>query len=886
MQFQICNSGEVWTSVSRAEARRIAHKRTGALAAMIRHARKAQKQEAREYRRAERELQAELREADRRNRALWKRIRVKPELKPKAAIERKPQAHRPTRSCWLAGASQLPRYSGQIFDRMGRAGIFFRVRYYGHSTKAGVGRRSTLYIWAGAHETDDGRIMFASNVGENAEEAVAALEAVELFNREAQAGAKLLFHAIANVPYQLFEMHDGIERMFEIGQRFAEEQFGSRDLPFALALHPPSEEGDQRNWHLHIIFSTRPLVRTGDHEWDIGRMMRREIDSPDAFEEMRHLYAHVQTEVAQEAGFNITYTALSNAERGLPNAPQKHLGSARTARVRRGEMDQVNESNWETVLAGEAGLLDEQLRHAQERAMADQALLDRVQDRAAPIIAAATNGPGLGIAALDHHVGSIANLSSSGTALDIDHPAEAPVLAIANLQPRDRVIADVVSLRQLQLFEHGGARGTSLSRSATRGTEWSIGVPRAPSGIITDEVPPPPVPSLPVVRARGHQIAATPMLAMESARIVSSALSLGGARVIAGETKTSSAMSPSWAAMRAAAPEISLSLGRDDNPPKCSSDVAKIAAVLAGAVSDREMNDLDRLFAEQRARVEAQRERTRRNRVAKERAEIERARKAEAERREREDAERQHEAEIFARVEQEQQAAPADTKPVEEGAEIPASRADTREARLAALRDRDDWVADGEDGLSVTEEARRAAGLTVAEMRSEPGQRVLRVVADSQMKRLEPVLDDIASPPAVRAEHGDPVLDERFDPALRTDFHRWAASPDFRSFAVTVWPRLAVGGISSGPARDRGEPLRPVAQEAVAPLPTTERRRMLAQAAGLRETLMSGWDAIRPLITPPSAEPRERAFAPEAERQPGPQRPASRSAIDPRGIDR
>lgn len=345
MQFQICNSGEIWTSVSAAEAHRIVRKRTGALAKIIRGARKAERQEAREYRNAERGLQQELREADRRSRALWKRIRVQPGDQPQAVIERKPQVHRPTRSGWLAAAAQLPRYSGQIMDRAGRAGIFFRVRYYGHATKAGVGRRATLYIWQGAHETDDGRILFKSNVGETVEEAVAALEAVELFNREAQAGAKVLFHAIANVPSQLLEMEGGIERMFEIGQRFAQKQFGDRDLPFALALHPPSAESDQRNWHLHLLFSTRPLVRTGDHEWDIGKMVRREIDNPEAFEAMRHLYARVQSEVVQEAGLNIRYTALSNAERGLPIAPQQHLGPARTARVRRGERDAVNERN-------------------------------------------------------------------------------------------------------------------------------------------------------------------------------------------------------------------------------------------------------------------------------------------------------------------------------------------------------------------------------------------------------------------------------------------------------------------------------------------------------------------------------------------------------------
>lgn len=70
VQLQICNSGEVWTSITAAEAHRIVRKRTGAIARMIRDARKAEKQEAREYRRAERGLQQELREADRRSRAL------------------------------------------------------------------------------------------------------------------------------------------------------------------------------------------------------------------------------------------------------------------------------------------------------------------------------------------------------------------------------------------------------------------------------------------------------------------------------------------------------------------------------------------------------------------------------------------------------------------------------------------------------------------------------------------------------------------------------------------------------------------------------------------------------------------------------------------------
>lgn len=635
MQFQICNSSEVWVSVNRAEAHRIARKRTGALAKMIRHARTAQKQETREYRRAEQELQNEIRESDRRNRALWKRIRVKPADRTLTGIERKPQAHKPTKTGWLANASQLPRYSGQVIDRMGRAGIFFRVRYYGHSTKAGVGRRSTLYIWEGAHETNDGRVMFASNVGETAEEAIAALEAVELFNREAQTGAKLLFHAIANVPYQLIEMDGGIERMFEIGRRFAEEQFGSRDLPFALALHPPSEEGDQRNWHLHPIFSTRPLVRTGDHEWDIGRMMQREIDNPEAFEEMRHLYARIQTEVVQEAGFNISYTALSNAERGLPNAPTKHLGPIRTARVRRGEQDQVNESNWETVLAGEAALLDEQLRHDQEQAMAEQALFDRVQERAAPLVADVTNGPSLAIAALAPHAEAIANLSHSADILGGDGAAHTPGLSIANMQPRNRRIASVTSLRDLPLSEQDGSPGTFMSRSAVRSTERDL--PRVPTTVVADVVVPLSALSLPAARAGGHGIAAMPVRATQRANAFVPVLTL--ASVSAGKMGPAIAKPPTRVALRPTVDGIGLSLGGIDGPARRPIAVPKEVAAF-GDNADRELDDLRRIFAARMAEVEGRHKLARRNRAAKERAEAERARKEAADQHEREEAER------------------------------------------------------------------------------------------------------------------------------------------------------------------------------------------------------------------------------------------------------
>lgn len=816
MQFQICNSGEVWTSISAAEAHRIARKRTGALARIVREARKARKQEAQEYRRAERGLQQEIREADRRSRALWKPIRVKPDDGPRTAIERKPQAHRPTRGGWLAAASQLPRYSGQIIDRMGRAGIFFRVRYYGHATKTGVGRRATLYIWQGAHEMDDGRILFMSNVGETVDEAVAALEAIELFNREAQEGAKVLFHAIANVPYQLLEMNGGIERMFEIGRRFAEEQFGDRDLPFALALHPPAEEGDQRNWHLHLLFSTRPLLRTGHQEWDIGRMMRREIDNPEAFEAMRHLYARVQTEVVQEAGLNIRYTALSNAERGLPIAPQQHLDPARTARVRRGERDEVNERNWQKSLAGEAALVDEQLRHSQEAAAAEHALIDRVEARLGPLATQLAAAPPLTTAMVGSHAAPLSGLINATAALSMDEPLPAPTLPVANMQPCDRTISDVAEARRTLQIDARDMFGSLPAHAVVRSNAGSIDVPR-PAPIISSQTTQlSPAASLSGVQMREHQFGRMPRVG-EPVTAVTQSLPIS--RPIPASTQRVIARSPALPVTPTIADGLSLSFDVPIRAARRSIDVPKQSA-LSDDVVVRDIDVALRLLDARRAEM-ARRERARRERAAAERAEAERARKARDEQRAREEAERH-------RLEVEQALA----RQAERDA------ADALDSMLERIEAERLFVTFADDRCVVDAAISERFGVTAAAVASEEAQARLDAIADRQRAEIKPIVTHVSRNGAhlVHSQRGWTLSADAPD-HLRRIADAWVHEPVLqRAFAQAA----AVYRAAQADAQ-----LAPRTKPAIATGQRPSRRELLILAAQQREALSERWQQSR-----------------------------------------
>lgn len=775
-------------------------KRTGALARIVRDARKAEKQEAREYRNAERGLQQELREADRRSRALWKRIRVWPADRPRNVIEREARVHRSTRSGWLAAASQLPRYSGQITDRAGCTGIFFRVRYYGHATRAGVGRRATLYIVEGAHETADGRILFRSNVGETVEEAVAAMEAVELFNRQAQAGAKVLFHAIANVPYQLLELDGGIERMFEIGQRFAEEQFGERDLPFALALHPPSEEGDQRNWHLHLLFSTRPLVRTGDHEWDIGRMMRREIDNPEAFEAMRHHYAAVQTNVVQEAGLNIRYTALSNAERGLPIAPQQHLGPARTARVRRGERDVVNERNWEKSLAGEAALLDERLRHVQEVAAAEMALLDLIEERAAPMLVAKSPVSALSIAAPIRPVLTIDDVAKTVSTNGDDQIAVPMTLPIENLQPVARTIEALPAM-------------TAVTAVSTLPT----------------------MPGLPVVHHRQHWLSGVPKGMDRNPVRIAPALSVSA--VTPKPPLPTISASIRFAAERrnaAVGHDTGLSIGLARHPANRMIDVPKQRLVSESDAVDQGVRHIFDLLERREAEAMAKRDRLRRERLDRQRVEADRLRQQQEDERKRED-ERQHRvAEDARRVQAEYEAAEA----------LDAMLQAVEAERVLIAFDRQDRCVVGDAVLA-------RFGVAPAAILSRAAQARLDDIADSQRVEIERLGVYLASHAgdAVHEPEGWTLSTSapaelrriadtwRHEPALQKALADTAAA--FRAAPTPMPPTLAA--VPAGPAAVR-RGVGPARAASRLPVQSPSQRQVLAIAAAHRDALTSQWE--------------------------------------------
>ena len=338
----------------------------------IRAEEKLGRDQLRDYVLAERGLTIEFREAEQARRMGRRLIGTK--VRPEKIRHRPPKERQ---RGWPHASRALPKYSGLVLDRKGERGVFVRIRYYSRKTaEAGVSSRVVKYVFNGAELDAAGQPYFVSNVGRDVDEAHCAFDHLEQVNWAAQKNAKLLMHAIMAVDYRQTP-----DDMMRTGVVWAEEALGRFGLPYVVTLHAPPEDGDERNWHLHILFSFRPLARVGDRQWEVGEMLRTDLDNPQAMRLMREMYASVMTITSFESGINQPYTAKSNAARGLVHEPQEHLGGARTNMVRNGHHIAKNEENFERVMRSEAAALDEDLRHVDEALAREQEVARGIRQR-------------------------------------------------------------------------------------------------------------------------------------------------------------------------------------------------------------------------------------------------------------------------------------------------------------------------------------------------------------------------------------------------------------------------------------------------------------------------------------------------------------------------
>jgi hypothetical protein len=161
---------------------------------------------------------------------------------------------------------------------------------------------------------------------------------------EKRKDAQLARHIEVALPHELTP-----EQRLELVREFVRDEFVSKGMIADIAMHAPDREGDQRNYHAHILLTMRVL--TGDgfgnkcREWnpdftraqEEGRAKTGFVVQTSQLEQWRSTWADYTNRALEREGIEARVDHRSLAEQGIEREAEFHLGWAASEMERRGE---------------------------------------------------------------------------------------------------------------------------------------------------------------------------------------------------------------------------------------------------------------------------------------------------------------------------------------------------------------------------------------------------------------------------------------------------------------------------------------------------------------------------------------------------------------------
>lgn len=148
-----------------------------------------------------------------------------------------------------------------------------------------------------------------------------------------------------------------------IAEQFAAELVERYKVAVSVAIHEPSRHGDDRNYHAHILFTTRDMTPDG-----LGKKTRILDDrktGPQEVIKLRELAADIINESLAAVNADVRVDHRSFKERGIDKAPTTHLGPAAAEMERRGKQTERGDINREAetvnAMLEERAALDAQI---------------------------------------------------------------------------------------------------------------------------------------------------------------------------------------------------------------------------------------------------------------------------------------------------------------------------------------------------------------------------------------------------------------------------------------------------------------------------------------------------------------------------------------------
>lgn len=197
----------------------------------------------------------------------------------------------------------------------------------GRRWRSGEAERAALYI-VREEALEGGACGWWSSIAADRNELAAFYRTSEAIERHDRSNANVYITEILSLPHELSaeQRRDAVRRICHF--------FDKRGLPHTVALHLPDPAGDQRNYHVHILYSLRPCERLGPYDWSFAVGKEADINTPEGIRARRLAVVQAINAALCDAGVTKRYTHLSNRARGMAEAQAK-IGQRATWIARR-----------------------------------------------------------------------------------------------------------------------------------------------------------------------------------------------------------------------------------------------------------------------------------------------------------------------------------------------------------------------------------------------------------------------------------------------------------------------------------------------------------------------------------------------------------------------
>ena len=174
---------------------------------------------------------------------------------------------------------------------------------------------------------------------------------------------------VINIPHELMQGDQGTGSM--LAHEFASRLSKKYQVAVDVAVHAPDKQGDNRNFHAHLLLTTRKLEQDRDGKIRLTDKSQLEmsntqlkqaglLSNQDELKEIRKAWADLTNEYLAEHGIDERIDHRSHKDRGLDTLPTVKMGWQATELERKGIRTDVGDKNRD-IKAYNANLMQQKI---------------------------------------------------------------------------------------------------------------------------------------------------------------------------------------------------------------------------------------------------------------------------------------------------------------------------------------------------------------------------------------------------------------------------------------------------------------------------------------------------------------------------------------------